>query len=303
MLSISLCVCWPLLYLPLWTVCSSILPILKICAFKIIIELWEFYLFYPGDKSLDQCAINLFFHCKACLWILWVVSIKEIKEQEFKIFMKSKLLFLCFQYFCTLSKKYLPIPKDKCFLCIFPIGFILLVFLFRSTTAPHSRTLAWKILWTEEPGRLQSMGSQRVWHDWASSLSLSTFMHWRRKWHHTPVFLPGESPGRGSLVGCRLWGRTESDATEATQQQPVQETWIRSLFGEDPTRGAAEPIALLSLCSRAQKPQPLSALEPRLHKRSPYNEKLEHCNEELLSLAATREKTSQQWWPSIAINK
>ena len=216
MLSISLCVCWPLLYLPLWTVCSSILPILKICAFKIIIELWEFYLFYPGDKSLDQCAINLFFHCKACLWILWVVSIKEIKEQEFKIFMKSKLLFLCFQYFCTLSKKYLPIPKDKCFLCIFPIGFILLVFLFRSTTAPHSRTLAWKILWTEEPGRLQSMGSQRVWHDWASSLSLSTFMHWRRKWHHTPVFLPGESPGRGSLVGCRLWGRTESDTTEAT---------------------------------------------------------------------------------------
>ena len=42
------------------------------------------------------------------------------------------------------------------------------------------------------------------------------FMHWRRKWHPTPVFLPGESQGRGSLVGCRLWGRTESDTTEAT---------------------------------------------------------------------------------------
>ena len=48
------------------------------------------------------------------------------------------------------------------------------------------------------------------------SLSLFTFMHWRRKWQPTPVFLPGESQGRGSLVGCRLWGRTESDTTEAT---------------------------------------------------------------------------------------
>ena len=67
--------------------------------------------------------------------------------------------------------------------------------------------------WTEEPGRLQSMESLRVRHDWATSLSLSTLMHWRRKWQATPVFLPGESQGRGSLVGCRLWGRTESDTT------------------------------------------------------------------------------------------
>ena len=85
--------------------------------------------------------------------------------------------------------------------------------------APHSSTLAWKIPWTEEPGRLQSMGSRRVRHNWATSLSLFTFMHWRRKWQPTPVFLPGESQGRGSLVGCRLWGRTESDMTEATEQQ------------------------------------------------------------------------------------
>ena len=48
--------------------------------------------------------------------------------------------------------------------------------------APHSSTLAWKIPWTEEPGRLQSMGSLRVRHDWATSLSLFTFMHWSRKW-------------------------------------------------------------------------------------------------------------------------
>ena len=63
---------------------------------------------------------------------------------------------------------------------------------------------------------LQSMGSLRVRHDWATSLSLFTFMHWRRKWRSTPVFSPGESQGLGSLVGCCLWGRIESDTTEAT---------------------------------------------------------------------------------------
>ena len=82
--------------------------------------------------------------------------------------------------------------------------------------APHSSTLAWQIPWTEEPGRLQSMGSLRVGHDWAASLSLFTFMHWTRQWQPTLVFLPGESQGRGSLVGCCLWGHTESYTTEAT---------------------------------------------------------------------------------------
>ena len=60
----------------------------------------------------------------------------------------------------------------------------------------HSSTLAWKIPWTEGLGRLQSMGSLGVGHDWATSLSLFTFRHWRRKWQPTPVFLPGESQGR-----------------------------------------------------------------------------------------------------------
>ena len=55
----------------------------------------------------------------------------------------------------------------------------------------------------------------------ATSLSLLTFMHWRRKWQPIPVFLPGESQGRGSLVDCCLWGHTKSDMTEVTQQQPV----------------------------------------------------------------------------------
>ena len=82
--------------------------------------------------------------------------------------------------------------------------------------APHSSTLAWKVPWTEEPGRLLSIESLRVGHNSVTSLSLFTFMRWRRKWQPTPVFLPGESQGRRSLVGFRLWGRTESDTTEVT---------------------------------------------------------------------------------------
>ena len=80
--------------------------------------------------------------------------------------------------------------------------------------ATHSITLAWKTPWMEEPCRLQSMGSLRVGYDWETSLSFFTFVHWRRQWQPTPVFLTGESQGRGSLVGCCLWGPTESDTTE-----------------------------------------------------------------------------------------
>ena len=75
--------------------------------------------------------------------------------------------------------------------------------------APHSSTLAWKIPWTEEPGGLQSMRSLRVGHDWATSLSLFTFMHWRRRWQPTPVFLPGESQGRGAWWAA-IYGVTQS---------------------------------------------------------------------------------------------
>ena len=75
--------------------------------------------------------------------------------------------------------------------------------------ASHSSTLAWKIPWIEEPGRLQSKGSRRVGHDWATSPSLFTFLHWRRKWQPTPVLLPGESQGWGSLVAA-LYGVAQS---------------------------------------------------------------------------------------------
>ena len=75
--------------------------------------------------------------------------------------------------------------------------------------------IAWKIPW-EELGRLRSMGSLRVEHNWAASVSLFTFMHWRRKWQPLPVFLPGEFHGQRSLAGYSPWGRKELDMTEAT---------------------------------------------------------------------------------------
>ena len=66
----------------------------------------------------------------------------------------------------------------------------------------------------EGPGGLPSMGSHRVGHEWATSLSLFTFMHWRRQWQPTPVLLPGKSHGWRSLVGCSPWRREELDTTE-----------------------------------------------------------------------------------------
>ena len=83
-----------------------------------------------------------------------------------------------------------------------------------SKMVTYSSTLAWKIPWTEEPGALQSMGSLRVRHNWTTSLSFFIFMHWRRKWQPTPVFLPGKPHGRRSLVGCSPSGREKSDKTE-----------------------------------------------------------------------------------------
>ena len=71
----------------------------------------------------------------------------------------------------------------------------------------------------------------------------------RRQWHPTPVFLPGESQGRGSLVGCRLWGRTESDTTEVTWQEWQQEflTLPPSLFMGQPLASAFSPFSSVIL--------------------------------------------------------
>ena len=75
--------------------------------------------------------------------------------------------------------------------------------------APHSNTLAWKIPWTEEPGRLQSMGSLRVGHDWATSLSLFTFMHWRKKWQPLQCSCL-ENPRDGGAWWAAVYGVAQS---------------------------------------------------------------------------------------------
>ena len=82
--------------------------------------------------------------------------------------------------------------------------------------APHSRTFAWRIPWTEEPGGLlQSMGSLES--DVTDRLHFHFSLSCIGEGNGNPlVFLPGESQGWGSLVGCRLWGHTESDTTEVT---------------------------------------------------------------------------------------
>ena len=80
-----------------------------------------------------------------------------------------------------------------------------LVWPLEKAMAPHSSTLAWKIPWTEEPDRLQSMGSLRVGHDWATSLSLFTFMHWRGKWQPTHL-LAWRIPGTGEPDGLPSLG-------------------------------------------------------------------------------------------------
>ena len=79
----------------------------------------------------------------------------------------------------------------------------------KKAVAPHSSALAWKIPWMEEPGGLQPMGSLRVGHDWATSLSLFTSTHWRRKWQPTPVFLP-ENPRDGGAWWAAVCGVAQS---------------------------------------------------------------------------------------------
>ena len=85
---------------------------------------------------------------------------------------------------------------------------------------PHSYSV--KYFYFTENKIEQFQRNELYFKSGSDFLSLSTFMHWRRKWHPTPVFLPGESQGRRSLVGCRLWGHTESDTTNVTQQYQQQ---------------------------------------------------------------------------------
>ena len=118
--------------------------------------------------------------------------------------------------------------------------------------APDSSTLAWKIPWTEELVGFSPQGCKES--DTADHILLTIQMHvhnitaWRRQWQPTPVFLPAESQGRGSLVGCRLWGRTESATTEATyssSRSSREDTCFSTLLLNDSKEKQAEALSKL----------------------------------------------------------
>ena len=148
--------------------------------------LWVLDIFLQDFVIMSTSIISFLF---VFWWRMWVMIQHYFNEAWSLLFEKTELVYWIMDMQIMISEK---------------------------AMAPHYSTLAWRIPGMGESGGLPSMGSQRVGHNWATSLSLFTFMHWRRKWQPTPVFLPGESQGWGSLMGCRLWGCTESNTTEGT---------------------------------------------------------------------------------------
>ena len=141
--------------------------------------------------------------------------------------------------------------------------------------ATHSSALAWQIPWMEEPGRLRSLGSLGVRHDWMTSLSFFTFLHWRRKWQPTPVLLPGESQGWGSLVGCHLWGcRVGHDWSDLATEVAAEAE-------------AARIIMIVKGYIKINYGAPLMAqwlwicLQRRGHQMNPWSGKIPHAAEHL----------------------
>ena len=99
----------------------------------------------------------------------------------------------------------------------------------------HSRTLAWKIPWTEEPGRLQSMGPQRVRHDWATELNwtegIITHTHIHTCiWMYTCEWVCMCI----HLCACMYTYWASLVAQRLKRLPPTRETWVRSLGQEDP---------------------------------------------------------------------
>ena len=87
----------------------------------------------------------------------------------------------------------------------------------RESSWPRDRSCVFCIA-----GRFFTIWATREAHGVHAKLLQCDPKDWRRKWQPTPVFLPGESHGQRSLVGCSPWGRTESDTTEAIWQQTLR---------------------------------------------------------------------------------
>ena len=103
----------------------------------------------------------------------------------------------------------------------------------------HFALSQWRVPWMEEPGGLQAMESLRVGYDWVTSLSLFTFMHWRRKWQPTPVLLPGESQGWGAW-----WAAIYGVAQSQTQLKWFSSSSSSGLDTKScPTLGTPQTVA------------------------------------------------------------
>ena len=160
----------------------------------------------------------------SCLCMVWSVG----PDYSFSIWIPNWPALFKREAFATAMCNDL-CPKSRVYVCIglfldcllYPLVFFSpsLCQYTEKAMAPHSSTLAWKIPWTEEPGRLQSMGSLRIRHDWATSLSRFNFHASEKEMATQSSVLAWRIPGTGSLVGRHLWGHTESDTTDATQQQ------------------------------------------------------------------------------------
>ena len=146
----------------------------------------------PSPSSPPPLSISLYLHCCSVNRFISTTYVPVYINIQYRFFSFSLTSL------CIIGSRFIHLIRTDSHALLFMTEYGPLS---EKAMAPHSRTLAWKIPWTEEPGGLQSMGLLRVGHDSATSLSLFTFMHWRRKWQLTPVFLPGESQGRGSLVG------------------------------------------------------------------------------------------------------
>ena len=125
----------------------------------------------------------------------WLIEILNMSQTELLFFQKKKTKNLLWKVLLCFITGHSVLLLTKALVLRILLDSSLSL---EKAMAPHSSTLAWKIPWTEELGGLQSKGSVRVGHDWATSLPLFIFIHWRRKWQPTQYSWPGESQGRGA---------------------------------------------------------------------------------------------------------
>ena len=157
---------------------------------------------FPGKSTGLGCHSLL--QLEYQIYLYFILFLTSLPWKVKVIVMKINCIYLALSHFFSINPKVL--YRDNSGHESWPCSIYLAVNYrtVEKAMAPHSSTLAWKIPWIEEPGRLQSMGLLRVGHDWATSLSLFTFMHWRRKWQPTRLPRPRDSPGKNPGVGCHF---------------------------------------------------------------------------------------------------